>query len=254
MAMAKKTKATELVIPKQKILQFPVYIGGDISVVHQFSEKARGEIRDKQGHKAKGPKGARDPRSEYLCSKYIDAKTLYEGMPCAAVRRAIIDAASFVEGITKVQLRGAVFVLADGQNLDRLGIFHVRTTSGKPIFREDVVRLPTGGADLRYRSSFEQWGAKLTMQIDPDVFSPEQVHHLIERAGFSIGLCESRPQKSGEWGQFKIISEKEFSKMKPVRVSQKDFEVVRAQMAQRNFGEGEDNVVEAPAKRRRKAA
>ena len=234
MAAAKK-KMTELVIPKQKIITFPVYIGGELLVVHQFSEKARREIRDKQGQKARSAKGVRDPHTEFVGSKYVDAKKLWEGLPCAAVRRSIIDAASFVDGVTKVQLRGAVFVETEGRTLDGMNIFPVCTQDGSGVFREDVVRLPTGSADLRYRCGYENWAAKLTLQVDPDILSAEQVHHLLERAGFSIGLCEARPQKSGDWGQFKLITEGEFKKYKPVKLTPKDFEVLKKQMSQRSF-------------------
>lgn len=230
-----KSKATELVIPKQKIITFPVYIGGELLVVHQFSEKARRELRDKHGQKAKGPKGIRETHAEFVGSKYVDASKLWEGLPCAAVRRSIIDAASFVDGVTKVHLRGAVFVKSEGRTLDRMNIFPIHTLDGSGAFREDVVRLPNGAADLRYRCGYEDWAAKLTLEIDPDILSAEQVHHLLERAGFSIGLCESRPQKSGEWGQFKLISEGDFKKYKPCKLAPKDFEVLKKQMDQRRF-------------------
>jgi len=247
MAMRKKTQAaSELVIPPQKKLQFEVFIGGeDISggmvVVHQFSEKARAEIRDKQLQHAKPARGPRIPMDEYVCSKYVDETGLWEGLPCAGFRRAIIDAASYVAGITKVSLRGSVFIKAEGHTLDGLNILPILTASGKADFREDVVRLPTGSADLRYRSSYTNWGAKLVVVIDPDIISAEQVHHLIERAGFSVGICEARPQKSGEWGQFKLITEAQFKKLKPVKVTKQEFEVLRTQMGKRNFGGLQNN-------------
>jgi len=260
---AKKKTAVEIHIPKQRIERFDIWVGvigttgedtGSLLVVHQFSEKARSEIRDRQGQKAKGPRGVRLPHSEFVCSKYVDAKTLMEGLPCAAFRRAIIDAASFVSGVTKVELRGSVFVQADGRTLDGLNIVKVYTTTGTAKFREDVVRLPTGSADLRYRSSYENWGAKLTLTIDPDIISAEQVHHLVERAGFSVGLCESRPQKSGEWGQFKLISEAQFKKLKPVTLTPKDFKILQTQMSMRNFGDDEDATAAPITKKTRKAS
>lgn len=218
---ARKKSAQALVIPAQRIERIPIIIGGeDMLVTHRFSQKARQEIREKQIGKARQRKGARNAHAEYIESKYIDNTRYWDGIPCAAIRRAIIDAASFVDGVTKVHLRGAVFVEAQGKDHDLLNIIPIHAQ--REEMREDVVRLPTGSADLRYRAAYYNWGAKFVLKVDPDIINPEQVHHLISRAGFSIGLCEARPQKSGDWGQFDIISEAQFKKLKPMKTSKAD--------------------------------
>jgi hypothetical protein len=218
---ARKRSAQTLVIPPQRVERIPIIIGGaDMLVTHRFSQKARQEIRDKQAQKAQTKKQARNPHAEYIESKYIDQDKYWDGLPCAAIRRAIIDAASFVDGVTKVHLRGAVFIEAQGKDMDLLNIIPIHAQ--REEMREDVVRLPTGSADLRYRAAYYNWGCKFTVKLDPDILNPEQLMHLVQRAGFSIGLCEARPQKSGDWGQFDIITEAQFRKLKPMKTPKAD--------------------------------
>jgi hypothetical protein len=232
MAAAKKATAKTLVIPKQRIERMQIYVGGENLCVHRFGFKARQEILDKQLGKARRKKEVRDPHAEYIASKYVDTKAFWDGVPCAAFRRGIIDAASFVEGVTKVHLRGAVFVDAEGKDDDGLNIIPIRSETEE--MREDVVRLPNNSADLRFRAYYVNWAVKLNVRLDPDIITPEQLHHLVERSGFSIGLCEARPQKSGEWGQYSIITKEDYEKLPPRFTDQEDLK-----NAKRRFEEAE---------------
>lgn len=221
MAMGKKNSKT-LQIPKQIIERFNVFVGGEFLCVHRFGHKARQEILGRQTGKAKNRREIRDPHYEYLASKYIEQTHLWDGAPCAAFRRGIIDAASFVEGVTKVHLRGAVFIDKEGLDADGLNILPIHAQSES--MREDVVRLTNGNADLRFRACYTNWAVKLPVRLDPNIITPEQLHHLVERSGFSIGLCEARPQKSGEWGQYTIITEEEYNALPLCKTDPKDFE------------------------------
>ena len=95
------------------------------------------------------------------------------------------------------------------------GAFHVNRgqdlvqikVSGKPVMREDMVRLsgPGNPADFRYRASYEKWSVILNIEYNHDVISPQQIAHLFNNAGFSVGVGENRPGKSGDtWGMFKV--------------------------------------------------
>lgn len=229
MAARKKATAQTLVIPKQRIEEITIYVGGENLCVHRFGFKARQEILDRQQGRAMTKKEARNPYAEYLQSKYVERTKGWDGVPCAAFRRGIIDAASFVEGVTKVHLRGAVFVDREGVDFDGLNIIPIRAESEE--MRQDVVRLPNNSADLRYRAYYLNWAVKLPVRLDPDIITAEQLHHLVERSGFSIGLCEARPQKSGEWGQYEIITEQQYNKLKPIKTDLKLFEGMRGSAA-----------------------
>jgi hypothetical protein len=70
--------------------------------------------------------------------------------------------------------------------------------------REDVVRIGKGSTDLRYRAELLGWEADVKVKFNADVLSAEQVVNLLKISGFSVGLGEWRPQKSGEYGTFDV--------------------------------------------------
>lgn len=70
--------------------------------------------------------------------------------------------------------------------------------------REDMVRVGMGTADLRYRPEYTDWSVDLTIEYNSNVLQAEQVLNLIRLAGFSVGICEWRPEKNGDFGRFDI--------------------------------------------------
>jgi hypothetical protein len=193
----KKTAAatTETITPKRlaprKVL---VTIKGTSPLImSRWTEKAKTEMRDKQAKKARGPREAKDTEREWQDRRLLDDK----GRDCilaVCVKKAIVSSASFQEDLTKVLLRGAVFVL------DEL----IPIESKPPTCREDPVRVFGGTADLRYRPEYRDWRLTFTIAYDSSILSREQLMDMISRAGFSNGLGEWRPQKDGDYGRFEI--------------------------------------------------
>lgn len=200
---ARKSSKKELVIPPQRKEVVKVVVGGPILVIHRFSDKAKREMLEAQTNAARNKKEPRNPEAEYNAARYTDSKD----RDCAradAFKKAMIHAASFVAGVTKVQIRGSVFVRAKHRDEDGVGLVLLKYK--RRYMREDPVRLPNGNADLRYRPCYIDWSTELEIEFDPDALSKEQVHHLVQRAGFSVGVHEHRPQKDGEWGRFEILN------------------------------------------------
>jgi hypothetical protein len=99
-------------------------------------------------------------------------------------------------------IRGAVFILGD---LIPVEAFTCR-------MREDMVRVGgkgpgTGVADLRYRAEYSPWECQLRIQYNANSLSLGQVLNLTRLAGLSVGLCEWRPEKNGQYGRFDIIGD-----------------------------------------------
>lgn len=182
-------------------------------MTHRFAEKAKRQIREKQGKVAKLARAKRDPEVEYEESLYRFSNGDY-GVPTGALAEAIVSASVDVMPKHKALIRRNLFVEDDGFSKDpeSRGLLRLHDTKGKPIkptMREDVVRLAgmTRQADLRYRGGFSP-GWRLTAQVrfDARALSVDQVAQLIQIAGESIGLCEGRPEKTLalRWGTFAI--------------------------------------------------
>ena len=71
--------------------------------------------------------------------------------------------------------------------------------------REDDVRVGQGTADIRYRGAFPTWKIPFTVAYDESAVKLEVLCEAIDRAGRSVGICENRPEKSGDrWGTFQL--------------------------------------------------
>jgi len=168
-------------------------------IVHAWSEKARTEMRDKQQGKAKGKRAPKDPKAEFEGAKYLDEKGR-DCIPLIAIKNAMVNAARFVDGMKMTFLRGAFFVEhPEGAHKMLLPIDYK-----KCVMREDNVRVGMGTADLRYRPEYSGWSAKFIISLNNAAITPDQVLNMLQHAGYSIGLCEWRPETNGPFGRFDV--------------------------------------------------
>ena len=195
MAFKKKPKQGEVVklVPLNVFKTVLTIRGTSPLVVHNWDEKAKELIRAKQQGKASPGREPKNPEECFMASKYLDAKGR-DCIPGRAIKSALVDAASFIPELTKVSLRGTVFV--DGELLP--------LKFEKCVMREDMVRIGLGSADMRYRASYLGWSCDVPLQINTSAISLEQVVGVLQHAGFSIGICEGRPQRNGDWGRFEV--------------------------------------------------
>ena len=181
-------------------------MAGSPLVIHAFAEKAKQEIRDKQQKKAKKVKEERKPLEECEAAKYFDDQGR-ECAPITALKKAIISAATAFDDITKVGLRQALFVNpADGPG------HHVpiETYDDKPsigIMREDAVTIGINTRGLAYRPEYKEWQLRIKIEFNPRIVSEEQLLALVDQAGWGVGICEGRPERSSAlgWGRFQRI-------------------------------------------------
>jgi len=179
-------------------------IPGSLLVVHAFSEKAKQEIRDKQAKKAKKAKEERKPTEEFEAAKLRDGKNR-ECVPVTALKKSLINSATAFDDLTKVALRQALFVSPTDDRASML--VPIETFEGKPaagVMREDAVTIGVNTRGLAYRPMYEQWQLRITVEYNPRLVSEEQLLALIDQAGWGIGICEGRPEKSSAlgWGRF----------------------------------------------------
>jgi hypothetical protein len=182
---------------------------GSPLVIHAFAEKAKQEIRDKQQKKAKKVKAERVPQAECDAAKYVDP----EGRECApitALKKAIITSATAFDDLTKVGLRQSIFV----DSLDNPGssLVPITTHDGKPavgVMREDAVTIGMNTRGLTYRPEYKEWQLRVRIEYNSRMVGSEQLLALVDQAGWGVGICEGRPERSSAlgWGRFERVEE-----------------------------------------------
>ncbi len=178
-------------------------IGTTPLITHKFSEKAKRQMLDAmQGRKS--PKSAKDPQAEYEAAMYRFEDGGH-GIPVIAFKAATVGGARFYHGVTMTQIKQFLFVRGevgtDGQSLARL--------EGEPEMREDVVRVGRGGTDLRYRPQYTEWKTALTVTYVTAALTRNSVLSLIDAGGMGIGVGEWRPEKGGDFGTYRIDTDRE---------------------------------------------
>lgn len=175
------------------------YIKGISPLIqHAWTVKALEMLRMSAAERKKQPKVDRNPEQEAKDSCYRTDSGEH-GIPLTAFKAALISAAHKDYGLEKTLLRKSFFIPCT----DSCGIVPIET-DGEYIIREDIVRIGHRLTDLRYRPQFNQWRVKISAQIDAALLKPEEIVNLINRAGFSVGIGEWRPENGGEFGRFEL--------------------------------------------------
>lgn len=196
-----KTKAMAVEIPQLNLKQCQITLIGETPLlVHKFSEKAKREIEEKQQKKAKNAKEARNPHEEYMASLYaFPGKKNKYGVPTSGVKNCAVTACKFTDGFPMTKARGSFHVVDNGSGL-------IEIIGSEPKLDERMVRI--GGIQKistpRYRARFDDWKLTFTVKYNASIISPAMLVNLFENAGFSVGLCEHRPEKNGSLGMFRV--------------------------------------------------
>ena len=169
-------------------------------IQHAWSQKGLEQLRMSATERKKQSKEKRDPEKLANDAMY----KLKDGSPAMsmlAVKNSLIGAAHKDLGIEKTLVRKALFLPSDSYEDGLLAPLHYE---GDVIIREDIVRVGNGSTDLRYRPEFRNWKVNVILQIDTDLLNEQDIVNLVNRAGFSVGVCEWRPEKGGEYGRFEF--------------------------------------------------
>ena len=205
-------------------------VGKSQLIVNNFGPKMAQQMEDERSltaeerlERKKGGKKA--ITQEEIDRRFQNARCLdSKGRDCVRaqwLKGMLISASKYPDvGIASTKLRGAIYVEGDllpiqfqvrhpKDNDDRVTYF------GKgPGMARDVVRVGKFGAkqpDIRYRPVYDDWSIAFEVTFEPKLITLGAVHHLIRRAGMSVGLCEWRPEgpgggKGGKFGRFDLKS------------------------------------------------
>ena len=200
-------------------------VGTSPLVVHNFDEKSRREMLESQTGNKKQSKEPRCPMEEYLHAIYwvegappkpsIDeatgvktfddkevAKALKAGkfgIPATGFKNAIISACRNTE-LTMTKMRQTVFV--NGTENDDWCIIDSKQL---PEMDNRICRLANKTPIERFRPKWNSWKTHVKVAWDLGSMSQQELINLIQAAGFYVGVCEGRPEKSAlGWGRFEI--------------------------------------------------
>lgn len=181
-------------------------LAGSPLVVHNFSEKARKQIRDKQQKAPTKKAEARDTDDDFNSAKYLDA----DGRECApitAIKKSLVSAGTAMKDLTKVALRQAIFVAPSDNPASSL--VPIERPDGSPhagTKREDAVTIGGSTRGLAYRPEYAEWRLRVTVEYNQRLISEAQLLTLAELAGWGVGICEGRPEKTSAlgWGRFSV--------------------------------------------------
>lgn len=170
-------------------------------MVNRFDEKSKRQMEEKQLKKAKVAREARDIKAEFESTMYkIPGKRTTYAIPAAGLKNCAVSACRFVDGVAMTTTKGCFQVINDVDGLIPLKV-------DKPVVDERIVRVGNFGNKkpmTRYRAKFEKWSCTFDVKLNENVMSVEQLMNLYETAGFHVGLCEYRPEKSGNYGMFSV--------------------------------------------------
>jgi hypothetical protein len=166
-------------------------------ISNAWNEKGLEMMRMTATERKKRVKTARDPQDE-ASSKCYRTESGNAGINAMALKNAIIGAAHKDMGIEKTLVRKALFLHCK----DKGGIIPIMPQEYE--IREDIVRVGANQTDLRYRPTWHEWETTVTFTVDRELLSDQDLINLVNRAGFSIGIGEWRPEKDGEFGRFEV--------------------------------------------------
>ncbi|NIP94018.1 MAG: hypothetical protein GWO24_11415, partial [Akkermansiaceae bacterium] len=205
----KDATASKITVPDVTMneLEFRI-VGISPLMVNQFPEKAMREMEDKgKGVKTKRP--PRNPKESFNAARYQGVKykpakgraITADGFRADGIKKAVVSAAKFLDGVFMTTLRGSLFV--------NLGEELVPIMNGKGACKPEMdrrpVRLagPSRTADIRYRPIYHDWSIPVKVLFDPSLIDEVSIVRLFTRAGISVGIGENRPEKGGQYGMFR---------------------------------------------------
>lgn len=201
------TKATAAAAPvelkriKDNSIVIPI-VGLTPVIPHQWSEKAKKLMRDKQF----GGPGYVKPKHEAKKLEEEAEAALYRledgrpGMPATAFKGAMVAACRFFSGLPMTEGRLMLFVKGEGPD-------QLVPIAGTEQIREDMPRNATGVVDLRYRTALLDWSAELEIIYPPSLITQESVIALVDASG-RVGVGDWRPgspkSNTGTFGTYRI--------------------------------------------------
>lgn len=192
--MAKTTKTQIVQIKGIGLARGKITIKG---VTPYISSRMSDTAKQDMINAATGKKGEKkriyDMDKEYKECFYKDTKGRY-CIPASAIKKSITEASVYLfskqDGGAK-RVKGSLHMTEE--------LIPIQYKKVVPV--DDFVRDPNR---IVRRPYFYDWTATFEVEYNTAQLSPEQLHTLVNLAGFQIGIGAWRPQCGGTKGRFKI--------------------------------------------------
>lgn len=201
--MIPKVANEEITLPSLKVGRMKVRVRGDLLVIKCFDKKSQEMMKEKSTGRAQR-RALVDVHDSFNRARYI-----YEDKDCCLAvhfKKAMISAANDVK-LKMTDIRRQIFCVGSLNGGEYVPILDAKTNKPmKPRLREDWVRQNQGkGATMTFRPEYTNWAAEFVIEYNSSVITAEQIMNLLVIAGFSCGIGENRPSKSGNgWGRFEL--------------------------------------------------
>ena len=187
-------KQEEVVTSPIQVATMSLNIRGDTPLLmERFSDSTRTQLLERVTGKGKEKKKNRDMDAEVREKIHLteDGKP---GFPAAAFKRAMVEAAVYVNGMDKKRAKGSFFIMGN-----IIPIHAKRMVVNKVLGRDSGInRAPRE----IWRPEFQNWTTKLLIRFNASQITPSNIVELAKLAGFHIGVGGWRPQCSGSYGMF----------------------------------------------------
>jgi hypothetical protein len=205
--VAKKPKATEktgvVVLETLNIGMLKVKIRGTAPLIlENWSVKTREQMRQKHtGEDRQTILKARNPEEEAKEKLYLTSKGQY-AFPASGLKKAMISACTSTnKKIRKNYLMQALHVMGTEGNL-------VAFDSPGYRVQEDIGRVGMSKTPRPiWRPVFDEWSCTFIIRYNKNIISQAQIVNILNLAGFAVGLCGWRVEKSGQFGQFEVVKD-----------------------------------------------
>lgn len=163
-------------------------------LVHQFGEKALIEMLSGMVG-LKLPRGNKDLKGEFEASPYQNMKG-DDVIPCRLVKACFVEGAISTDGVaSKAELKRGLRILGHTAPIRK----------AKKEMDVRLVRNMGGSPDVRARAIFDAgWTLDIVAQFSPAILAVDAVIAASQAAGATIGLCDFRPARGGEYGAFDV--------------------------------------------------
>jgi hypothetical protein len=199
------------VIPQPNIIRLQIPIRGITPlVIRRFDQKTMGDMIEEYAPgadtKMKTQK-TKDPEKEWHKGRWLSTEG-WDGVNAGSFRAATISAARFFEKVTMVELKSAIFIIADGYADDGTPLVRIK---GTPRRFTNMCR--TSGIKAapypNHRPMYDPWECLLNVEVNGHILSAAAAVNLFAAAGRFCGVGEWRPtatkSMTGDFGRWELI-------------------------------------------------